>query len=73
MVPIVNGIKKKYGSCMKLQRVNFHARNSWHELLTPFGAPEFVLLDSSKKVLYRWFGMIEAEEFSAVLDPLCSG
>jgi len=71
MVPIVNGIKKKYSSCMKLERVNFHDRTAWHELLSPVASPEFALLDSSKKVLYRWFGVISADEFSAVLDPLC--
>ena len=71
MDPIVNGIKKKYNQCMKLERVNFHASTPWHELLAPIGSPEFALLDASKKVLYRWFGAIPTEEFSAVLDPLC--
>jgi len=73
MLPIVNGLKKKYSSCMTVERVNFHDRTTWHELLSPFGAPEFALLDSSKKVLYRWIGTTEPEEFSAVLDPLCGG
>lgn len=73
MVPIVNGIKKRYSSCMKLERVNFHDWGSWHDLLSPFGSPEFVLMDSSKQVLYRWFGFTMKEEFSAVLDPLCGG
>jgi hypothetical protein len=71
MEPIVNGIKKKYASCFKFEHVNFHKWSVWHDLLTPIGSPEFALLDSSKKVLYRWFGVIPAEEFSAVLDPLC--
>jgi len=72
MVPIVNGIKKKYGSCMRLERVNFHDRTACHDLLSPLGSPEFVLLDSSRKVLYRWFGVTGEEEFSVVLNPLCS-
>jgi hypothetical protein len=72
MEPIVHGLKDKYSSCMNLQRVNFHAHSTWHELLTPIGSPEFVLLDSSKEVIQRWFGVTEEEEFTAVLDPLCS-
>jgi hypothetical protein len=35
------------------------------------GSPEFALLDSSKTLLHRWFGVVEKEEFAAVLDPLC--
>jgi len=73
MDPIVNGLKKKYGHCMKLERVNFHTTTTWSELLSPIGSPEFALLDSSKQVLYRWFGVVPADEFSAVLDPLCFG
>jgi hypothetical protein len=73
MEPIVNGLKKKYSQCLKLERVNFHASTPWHELLSPIGSPEFALLDSSKQVLYRWFGVVPADEFSAVFDPLCFG
>ena len=69
----MNGLKKKYNHCMKLDRVNFHAITPWHDLLFPIGSPEFALLDSSKQVLYRWFGVVPADEFSAVLDPLCFG
>ena len=58
---------------MKLERVNYHEWTAWHELLFPIGSPEFALLDSSKQALYRWFGVVPAEEFSAVLDPLCFG
>jgi hypothetical protein len=72
MEPIVNGIKKKYLNCMKVERVNFHQWSSWHDLLSPFGTPEFDLLDSSNEVLYRWFGVVDEEEFTAVLDPFCS-
>lgn len=71
MEPIVNGIKKKYNHCMKLERVNFHEATAWSDLLSPIGSPEFALLDSSKNILYRWFGVVPKEEFSAVLDPLC--
>ena len=56
---------------MKLERVNYHEWTAWHELLFPLASPEFALLDSSKQVLYRWFGVVPKEEFSAVLDPLC--
>ena len=72
MIPIVNGLKKKYAACMKLERVNFHERTSWHELISPLASPEFALLDSSKQILQRWLGVVEEEEFTAVLDPLCS-
>jgi hypothetical protein len=56
---------------MSMKRVNFHAKSAWRELLSPIGTPEFVLLDSSEEIIYRWFGVTEAEEFAAVLDPLC--
>lgn len=71
MKPIVDGIKNTYNGCMQLERVNFHERSEWHKLLSPFATPEFVLLDSQHNILYRWFGAVEAEEFTAVLDPLC--
>ena len=71
MDPIVNGIKKEYAGCMKVERVNYHKWSEWHELLFPIGSPEFDLLDSSQAVIHRWFGVVEKEEFSAVLDPLC--
>jgi len=58
---------------MKLERVNFHERSAWRDLLFPFATPEFVLLDSQNNILYRWFGSVEADEFAAVLDPLCKG
>ena len=72
MQPIVNGLEKKYGSCMTLERVNFHERTFWHELLYPLASPEFALLDSSKQVIHRWFGVTEEEDFAVVLEPLCS-
>lgn len=72
MDPIVNGLKKEYARCMKVERVNFHKWSSWHELLNPIGSPEFGLLDSSQKILYRWFGVVDKEEFTAILKPLCS-
>jgi len=71
MEPIVNGIKKKYASCINIERVNFHDWSSWHDLLFPIGSPEFALLKPSKEIIYRWFGVVEAEEFSSILDPLC--
>ncbi|HVF25296.1 MAG TPA: hypothetical protein VNA23_05360 [Anaerolineales bacterium] len=71
MEPIVHGLKNKYASCMALERVNFHQPTAWHELILPLAAPEFALLDSSKQVIHRWFGVTEEEEFSALLDPLC--
>jgi len=30
-----------------------------------------VLLDSAKQVIYYWFGVIPADDFSEILDPLC--
>jgi thioredoxin-related protein len=71
MEPIVYGLEEKYSSCMSMKRVNFHARSDWHELLSPIATPEFVLLDSSKEIIYRWFGYTEEQEFAAVIDPLC--
>jgi hypothetical protein len=71
MKPIVHGLKEKYRSCISVKRVNFYSKSVWHELLSPIGPPEFVLLDSSQEVIYRWFGVTEATEFAAVLDPLC--
>ena len=71
MEPIVHGITKKYLGCMKVERVNYHAQSEWHELIFPIGSPEFTLLNGSGEILYRWFGVVEAEEFSEVLDPLC--
>jgi hypothetical protein len=73
MEPIVDGLVKKYASCMKLERVNFHRESPWHELILPVASPEFALLTSSKEILHRWFGFTEEEEFAAVMDPLCSG
>jgi thioredoxin-related protein len=71
MEPIVYGLKEKYSSCIIMHRVNFHADSEWEELLSPVGTPEFVLLDSARKIIYRWFGYTETQEFAAVLDPLC--
>jgi hypothetical protein len=71
MEPIVYGITKKYLGCMKVERVNYHARSEWHELLSPIGSPEFALLNGSREILHRWFGVVDAEEFAAVIDPLC--
>lgn len=71
MNPIVNGLKKKYRHCLKLERVNYHEWTPWHELLFPIGSPEFALLDSAQQVLYRWVGVIPENEFSAILNPLC--
>lgn len=73
MQPIVNGIKKQYRACLKVERVNFHAETRWHELIVPVGSPEFALLDSSENVMYRWIGFTEKEEFVDVLSPLCGG
>lgn len=73
MDPIVNGIKKKYNQCMEVERANYHQHTPWHELIFPLASPEFALLDSSLNIIYRWFGVIEEEEFSVVLDPLCIG
>jgi hypothetical protein len=53
-------------------RVNFHEDTPLRERLRPLGTPELVLLDSADTTLYRWFGFTEAEEFDAVLKPLCS-
>ena len=73
MQPIVNGIKKQYRACLKVERVNFHAKTQWHELIVPVGSPEFALLDSSENIMYRWFGFTEKEEFAEVLSSLCGG
>ena len=56
-----------------LERVNFHEHTPWHDLLFPLASPEFALLDSSKRIIYRWFGYTEESEFATVFDPLCGG
>lgn len=71
MQPIVHGLKEQYAGCLAVERVNYHARTEWHELLSPIGSPEFTLLTSAKEVIHRWFGVTPADEFSAVIDPLC--
>jgi hypothetical protein len=73
MQPIVNGLKKQYRACLKVERVNFHAETAWHEMIAPIGSPEFALLDSSGNIMDRWIGFTEKEEFVEVLSPLCGG
>ena len=73
MEPIVHGLKTQYAACMSVQRVNFHSHTAWHDLINPMATPEFALLDATDAILYRWFGVIDAEEFDAVLQPLCGG
>jgi thioredoxin-related protein len=71
MQPIVNGIKKEFGACLHLEKVNLHSETQWHVLLSPIGTPEFALLDSSGNIIYRWIGFTEKEEFVEVMKPLC--
>jgi hypothetical protein len=73
MRPIVDGLEKQYRSCMKTQRASFHTDSHWSDLIGPIGTPEFALLDSHENILYRWVGFTEKEEFTEVLDPLCTG
>jgi hypothetical protein len=60
--PGVNGILKEYKSCLQLGCINFHSKTKWHEMLYSLGMPVF-LMDASEKVLYRWIGFNEEEEF----------
>jgi hypothetical protein len=71
MEPVVNRLTKDYRKCLTLERVNFHAQTARSEQLAPIGSPEFTLLDSSGKILYRWFGVVERGEFDNVMLPLC--
>ena len=71
MVPIVNGLEDRYGSCLTLERVNLHDHTPWHEKLNPLGSPEFALLDAGGQLLHRWFGFTEAAAFDETLMPLC--
>ncbi len=73
MDPIVHGVVEQYKGCLTLVRVNFHARTSWGEKLSPLSTPEFALVDSSGRILYRWLGYTEPERFAEVLSPLCQG
>lgn len=73
MVPIVHGLKERYADCLSVERVNFHANSEWHEAINPMATPEFALLDATGAILYRWFGVINAQEFEDVLQPLCVG
>jgi|PlaIllAssembly_1097288.scaffolds.fasta_scaffold843574_1 hypothetical protein len=72
MEPVVNRLKKDYRNCITLERVNFHAQTARSEQIGPLGSPEFALLDSSDKILYRWFGVVERSEFDEVMMPLCT-
>jgi hypothetical protein len=69
----VNRLTKDYRNCLTLERVNFHTRTARSVQIAPIGSPEFALLDSSGKILYRWFGVAERSEFDEVLQPLCKG
>ncbi len=71
MQPIVNGIKKEFKACLRLERVNLRSETQWHVLLSPIGTPEFALLDSSDQIIYRWIGFTEKEQFVEVMKPLC--
>jgi len=62
---------KEYGACLQRERVNYHKESEWHALIGPLAAPEFALVDASGEVLYRWLGVTEYDEFTAVLQPLC--
>lgn len=73
MVPIVHGLKTRYADCLSVERVNFHAASTWRDTLNPMATPEFALLDPAGTLLYRWFGVIDAEEFDEVLQPVCGG
>ena len=54
-----------------MERVNFNSKTRWHELIGPIGSPEFVLLDSSNQIIYRWIGLTEKEEFPQVMNSVC--
>ena len=71
MEPIVHGLKERYADCLSVDRVNFHAHSDWHDLINPMATPEFALLDQADTILYRWFGVIESQEFDDILQPLC--
>ena len=73
MRPIVDGLQKQYQACMQFEDVFFHTESHWSDLIGPIGTPEFALLDKSETILYRWIGLTEKEEFTAILDPLCKG
>ena len=73
MDPIVHGITERYKNCLRSERTNFHQWSDWHEIVYPVASPEFALLDADHHVLYRWFGVVEADEFMEVLEPLCNG
>ncbi len=72
MQPIVHGLKQKYAACLSVDSINFHGKDPAIETLNPLGSPDFFLLDSAGKILYRWLGRVEPEEFDEVLKPLCS-
>jgi hypothetical protein len=55
-----------------LERVNFHSETEWHASIAPVASPEFALLDSSGKILYRWSGLTERKEFDEIIKPLCA-
>jgi hypothetical protein len=67
--PIVDGVLKEYKSYRLLARVDFHSKTKWHEMLSLFGVLDFVLMDASEKMLYRWIGFTEKEGFVYIIDP----
>jgi len=71
MQPIVHELRIRYSRCLTLETVNYHEDTPERAALHPFGSPEFFLLDSKQTVLYRWFGRTDAEEFDAIIAPLC--
>lgn len=72
MQPIVNGLKKEFAGCVRFEKVNFHEETQWKVLIVPVGTPEFALLDSENKILARWAGFTEKEEFTTSLNALCN-
>ena len=67
MEPVVNRLKKDYRNCITLERVNFHAPDLVERNDRTNGFAGICLLDSSGKILYRWFGVVERSEFDDVM------
>jgi hypothetical protein len=72
LAPVVNGLKKTYGTRIKFVRVNIHDPKT-AELQTRLGfmtTPEFFLLDPQGRVVHQWAEDITSDGVGQVLAAL---
>jgi hypothetical protein len=72
LAPVVNGLKKVYGTRIKFVRVNIHDPKT-KDLQTRLGfmtTPEFFLLDPAGRVVHQWAEDLTFKGAGQVLDAL---